>query len=62
MLAEWGLYNLVTGKIVTSLTGNLISVIPFSSVSLTVFIVYMATGILVGAFGGVNAIKNYLKV
>ena len=61
-LAEWGLYNLVTGKIVTSLTGNLISVIPFSSVSLTVFIVYMATGILVGAFGGVNAIKNYLKV
>lgn len=61
-LAECGLYNLVTGKIVTSLTGNLISVIPFSSVSLTVFIVYMATGILVGAFGGVNAIKNYLKV
>ena len=61
-LAEWGLYNLVTGKIVTSLTGSLISVIPFSSVSLTVFIVYMATGILVGAFGGVNAIKNYLKV
>ena len=61
-LAEWGLYNLVTGKIVTSLTGSLISVIPFSSVSLTVFIVYMATGILVGAFGGVNAIRNYLKV
>jgi len=27
-----------------------------------VFIVYMAVGILVGAFGGVNAIRNYLKV
>ena len=61
-LAEWGLYNVVTGKLVGSLTGSLLNVVPFQSVALEVFIIYMAIGILVGAFGGVNAIKNYLKV
>ncbi len=61
-LAEWGLYNVVTGKLVGSLTGSLLNVVPFQNVALEVFIIYMAVGILVGAFGGVNAIKNYLKV
>ena len=61
-LAEWGLYNVVTGKLVGSLTGSFLNVVPFQSVALEVFIIYMAVGILVGAFGGVNAIKNYLKV
>lgn len=61
-LAEWGLYNLVTGKLVSTVTESFISFVPFHSVAFEVFVVYMATGILVGAFGGVNAIKNYLKV
>lgn len=61
-LAEWGLYNVVTGKLVGSLTGSFLNVVPFQSVALEVFVIYMAVGILVGAFGGVNAIKNYLKV
>lgn len=61
-LAEWGLYNVVTGKLVGSLTGSLLNVVPFQNVALEVFVIYMAVGILVGAFGGVNAIKNYLKV
>ena len=61
-LAEWGLYNLVTGRIVGSVTGTLLNVVPFKSIALEVFIIYMAVGVLVGAFGGVNAIKNYLKV
>ncbi len=61
-LAEWGLYNVVTGKLVGSLTGSLLNVVPFQSLALEIFIIYMAVGILVGAFGGVNAIKNYLKV
>ena len=61
-LAGWGLYNVVTGKLVGSLTGSFLNVVPFQSVALEVFIIYMAVGILVGAFGGVNAIKNYLKV
>ena len=61
-LAEWGLYNVVTGKLVSSLTGSLLNVVPFRSVAPQVFIIFMSVGILVGAFGGVNAIKNYLKV
>ena len=61
-VAEWGLYNLVTGRLVGSLTGTLLNVIPFRNFALQVFVVYMAVGVLVGAFGGVNAIKNYLKV
>jgi cell division transport system permease protein len=61
-LAEWGLYNLVTGRVVGSITGTLLNVIPFRNYALQVFIVYMAISVLVGAFGGVNAIKNYLKV
>lgn len=60
--AEWGIYELLTGKLISSLAGSFIKVVPFSSVALEVLIVYMATGILVGAFGGVNAIRNYLKV
>ena len=61
-LAEWAIYELVTGRLVGSLTGSFITVVPFREVSLVVLIFYMGTGILVGAFGGVNAIKNYLKV
>ncbi|MDO4990953.1 MAG: permease-like cell division protein FtsX [Eubacteriales bacterium] len=61
-LAEWGLYNVVTEKLVSSITGSLIEVVPFRSIALELFVIYMAVGILVGAFGGVNAIRNYLKV
>ena len=61
-LAQWGLYNVVTEKLVSSITGSLIEVVPFRSIAPQVFIVFMAVGILVGAFGGVNAIRNYLKV
>ena len=61
-VAEWGLYNLVTGRVVGTLTGTFLNVIPFREYALQVFIVYMAISVLVGAFGGVNAIRNYLKV
>ena len=61
-LAELGLYHLVTGRVVTSLTGSFIHVIPVSQVALPMFIAFMATSVFVGVFGGVNAIRNYLKV
>ena len=61
-IAVWGLYNVITGKLVGTLTGNFISVVPFSSVGLEMFIVFMAVSIMVGVFGGINAIRNYLKV
>ena len=60
--AVYGLYNLVTGKLVGTLTGNFISVVPFSTVGLHMFVIFMAVSVMVGVFGGVNAIRNYLKV
>jgi cell division transport system permease protein len=60
--AELGLYHLVTNSLMRSLTGSLIRVIPLSNVALPMFIAFMATSVFVGVFGGVNAIKNYLKV
>lgn len=61
-VAEWGVYGVITGKLLSSLAGSFIDVVPFKSVALPVFIFYMATSLLVGVFGGVNAIRNYLKV
>ena len=61
-VAEWGLYGLVTDKLVSSITGSIVSFVPFVSVWKVIFIFYMGTSVLVGVFGGVNAIKNYLKV
>ena len=61
-LAEWGVYRLITEKLVLSLAGSFITFVPFESVALPMFAAYMGTGIVVGAFGGVNAIRNYLKV
>ncbi len=61
-LAQWGVYELITGKLVTSLTGSLLTIIPFTNVAQYVFIAFMGVGVLVGTFGGVNAIRNYLKV
>lgn len=61
-LATWGLYDLVTGKVVESITGSFINVIPFLSIWMEALAVYGGIGILVGVFGGENAISNYLKV
>ena len=61
-LAVWGIYNVITGKLVGTLTGNFISVVPFSNVGIEMFVIFMAVSVMVGVFGGVNAIRNYLKV
>ncbi len=60
--AEWGLYSLVTGKIMETIAGKFVEVVPFNAVATPVLLVFLGVGILVGAFGGVNAIRNYLKV
>ena len=61
-LAEWGIYTLISGKLMNVLAGSFFTVVPFSSVSMKMFIAYMGTSILVGIFGALNAIRNYLKV
>jgi len=60
--ADWGIYELLTGKLMASFPGSFISIVPFRSVALVVLILYLGTGVVVGAVGGTNAIRNYLKV
>ena len=60
--AEWAIYDSFTEKLMETITGSLFSFIPFSQVSQYVLVAYLGIGIIVGAFGGVNAIRNYLKV
>ncbi len=61
-LAELGLYQLVTARVVGGVTGAIFSVVPLGRVALPMFIAFVGTGVLVGVFGGINAIRNYLKV
>ncbi len=59
---EWGIYTLITDKIMTSIAGTYVSVLSFNTLALPLALVYMGVGIVVGAFGGTIAIRNYLKV
>lgn len=61
-LAQWGLYDLVTKSLMESLTGDILAVVPFLSIAPMILIVYLGIGVVIGVFGGANAIKNYLKV
>lgn len=61
-LAQWGLYDLVTKSLMESLTGDILEVVPFLSIAPLILAVYLGIGVVIGVFGGVNAIKNYLKV
>ena len=66
-LAEWGLYGLITSRVMGTvsnsiLTESIFTLIPFKTLALPVLIVFMSISVLVGVFGGMNAIRNYLKV
>ena len=61
-LLEWAAYNFVDGRIMQSVAGKLFYMMPFSAVMTPMLIIYLAVGVLVGAFGGAMAIRNYLKV
>lgn len=61
-LAEWGIYNGLMNKLNESFNLSFLNIVPFSQVQRPVLMFFVAIGVLVGAFGGVNAIRNYLKV
>ena len=61
-LIEWGLYSLISDKIMASIAGSYVNVIPFTALMYPVGLVFLAVGVVVGMFGGSIAIRNYLKV
>ena len=61
-LMQWLIYNFISDRIMNSMAGNLFTVLPFGTIMTPLLLVYLAVGVLVGAFGGGMAIRNYLKV
>ena len=61
-LLEWLLYTLLNSSLMDSLTGSFVTLVPFKMVMLPLLIAYVGIGVLIGVFGGNNAIRNYLKV
>lgn len=59
---EWGIYSLLCGKVMSSLVGAFVTMIPFNVLMWPVLLVFMGVGLVVGVFGGNIAIRNYLKV
>ena len=59
---QWGLYSLVTDKLMTSLIGTLVSVIAFDVLLWPMLAIFLGIGLVVGVFGSSVAIRNYLKV
>lgn len=60
-LLQWGIYDLVAGKIMTSSLASLLIMLPFSTLMYPLLIVFLAIGLVVGTFGSNIAIRNYLK-
>ncbi|MDO5445679.1 MAG: permease-like cell division protein FtsX [Eubacteriales bacterium] len=61
-VAQWGVYNLLCRKLAESFAEGYMNFVPFGSVSTYMLTFFVALGVLIGALGGVNAIRNYLKV
>ena len=61
-LLEWLLYTLLNSSLMDSLTGSFVTLVPFKTVMLPMLLAFVGIGVLIGVFGGNNAIRNYLKV
>ena len=60
--AQWGIYKLLTERIMNGLIGSLVNIVPFTTLMLPVLLIFLAIGVVVGVFGSGIAIRNYLKV
>ena len=60
--AQWGIYSLLSEKVMSGLIGNLVNIIAFDMLMLPVLMVFLLVGVVVGIFGSSIAIRNYLKV
>lgn len=61
-VAQWGVYNLLCTKLADSFAEGYMNFVPFDSVSTYMLTLFVGLGVVIGALGGVNAIRNYLKV
>ena len=61
-VVQWALYNAICNRITSAFAVSFLHIVPFTSVRVYVLAGFLAVGVVVGTFGGVNAIRNYLKV
>ena len=61
-VVQWALYNALCNRITSAFAVSFLHIVPFTSVRVYVLAGFLAVGVIVGTFGGVNAIRNYLKV
>lgn len=59
---EWGVYDLLAGRLAVVDTMHLLSLLPFSDVLYPMAIAFGATGFVVGVFGSLLSIRKFLKV
>ncbi len=59
---EWGIYKLLTEKLIAQSGISFLTVIPFSAVSVPLLVAFAVVGLGVGVIGSLLAIRNYLKV
>ncbi|MDL2273271.1 permease-like cell division protein FtsX [Oscillospiraceae bacterium OttesenSCG-928-G22] len=57
---QWGLYEATVGQIAKSI--KLIEVVPFASMGMQLFLIFLAAGFLVGVGGSVLTIRRFMQV
>lgn len=61
-VAQWGVYSFALDKVVTGMIAGILIVPPFSLLMYPLLFIYLGVGLIVGVFGSMIAIRNYLKV
>jgi cell division transport system permease protein len=61
-VAQWGVYTLITDKIVHNGSISFMTMLPFSRAAFPLFAVFVVVGLGVGVIGSSIAIRKYLKV
>ncbi|MBR1841725.1 MAG: permease-like cell division protein FtsX [Oscillospiraceae bacterium] len=61
-ILQYGIYRIVTEKLIGNTGFSFITFIPFSQIAVPMLIVFVAVGFVVGVIGSLIAIRNYLKV
>lgn len=59
---EWGLYSLLTEKLMATIIGGIVNVVAFEILLIPMLAIFLGIGLLVGVFGSSVAIRNYLKI
>lgn len=61
-IVQWGIYQLVSQKIIESAGLGFFTVLPFAAFAIPLVIAFLAVGLIVGVLGSSIAIRNYLRV